>query len=122
VLQGTGDTNARSKLLRREMSLPEVALWSALRQRPSALKFRRQHPSGPYTADFYRHAARLIVEVDGEAHGRGDRPLRDAARDRWFEERGIAVLRVPAMEVLRNCDGVLTGIAALAVERIDAQE
>jgi very-short-patch-repair endonuclease len=48
------------------MSLPEVLLWQALRARPGGWKFRRQHPSGPYVADFYCHEARLIVEVDGD--------------------------------------------------------
>jgi hypothetical protein len=28
------------------------------------------------------------VEVDGEAHGRGDRPERDAERDAWLEAQG----------------------------------
>ncbi len=48
------------------MSLPEVLLWQVLRTRPSDLKFRRQHPSGAYVADFYCHEARLVIEVDGE--------------------------------------------------------
>nr|WP_235518747.1 DUF559 domain-containing protein [Sphingomonas sp. Leaf208] len=39
------------------MSPPELALWIALRERPGGFKFRRQHPAGPYVADFYGHAA-----------------------------------------------------------------
>jgi very-short-patch-repair endonuclease len=96
------------------MSLPEVLLWQELRNRPAGLKFRKQHPAGPYTADFFCHEARLVVEVDGEAHERGNRPQRDAARDEWFAVRKLAVMRVPAAEVLTNLDGVLAGIVATA--------
>ncbi|HEX8527090.1 endonuclease domain-containing protein [Allosphingosinicella sp.] len=62
------------------MSLPEVLLWQQLRGEPAGLKFRRQHPTGPYDIDFYCSDARLAIEVDGEGHNRGDRPARDMAR------------------------------------------
>lgn len=117
MLQGFGDSQARSKALRQEMSVPEIKLWMALRARPAGLKFRKQHPSGPYTADFYCHAARLVVEVDGTAHDYGDRPKRDAERDAWFAGRGLAVLRVPASEVLKECDAVVAMIEASARDR-----
>ena len=118
MLQGTGDTNDRARSLRRSMTLPEVLLWNALRSRPGGLKFRRQHPSGPYVADFYCHERRLVIKVDGETHGRGDRPARGAARDRWFTARGIGVLRIPAADILTNIDGAVHGIVATA-ETID---
>jgi very-short-patch-repair endonuclease len=114
VLQGPEETIKRARKLRREMSLPEVLLWRELRKRPAGLKFRKQHPAGPYVADFFCHEARLVVEVDGEAHDRGDRPQRDAARDGWFAERRFEIMRVPAGEVLGNLDGVVRGIAARA--------
>jgi very-short-patch-repair endonuclease len=100
------------------MSLPEVLLWRELRQRPSGLKFRKQHPAGPYAADLFCHAARLVIEIDGEAHDRGDRPQRDATRDRWFGERRFDVMRIPAREVLRDIDGVVRGIVARALANI----
>lgn len=98
--------------------MPEVLLWVALKDRPSGLKFRKQHPSGPYVADFYCHVARMIIEVDGAAHEFGDRPQRDAARDRWFTLRGLDVLRVPARDVLNDCDAVVRGIVARAEARL----
>ncbi|VVT24502.1 Very-short-patch-repair endonuclease [Sphingomonas sp. EC-HK361] len=122
MLQGIGDTQSLAKRLRQEMSLPEIMLWMALREKPRGLKFRKQHPSGPFVADFYCHEARMIVEVDGAAHSYGHRPAHDAARDRWFELRGLAVVRVPATEVLRDCDAVLKHITAIAVERVTDQE
>jgi len=116
MLQGPRETIRRARRLRREMSLPEVLLWQELRKRPAGLKFRKQHPGGPYVGDFFCHAARLVIEVDGEGHERGDRPRRDAARDAWFAERCFAVMRIPAEEVLSNLEGVVQGIVARALE------
>ena len=114
MLQGPKDTIRRARNLRKEMSLPEVLLWRELRRRPAGLKFRKQHPAGPYIADFFCHEARLIVEVDGEAHERGDRPSRDAVRDSWFAERRFRTMRIPAREVLADLEAVVTGIVTAA--------
>ncbi len=100
--QATTGTVRKARRLRKSMSLPEVLLWEQLRKRPGGLKFRRQHPSGPYVLDFYCSDARLAIEIDGAAHGYGDGPQRDAARDAWFENAGIITLRVPASEVLSD--------------------
>jgi len=89
-----------ARRLRRTMTLPEILVWQALRKRPAGLKFRRQHPSGPYILDFFCSDARLAIEIDGESHGRGDRPVRDTLRDRWFSQAGIATLRITARDVL----------------------
>jgi very-short-patch-repair endonuclease len=122
MLQGMGSTGALAKQLRGAMSPPEIALWLGLRERPAVFKFRKQHPSGPYIADFYCHAARLVIEVDGQAHDFGDRPARDANRDRWFEAREIVVLRIPAIEIFQDCDAMIRGIVAVVAERLAAQE
>ncbi|MBB3472658.1 endonuclease domain-containing protein [Sphingomonas sp. BK345] len=99
------------------MSLPEVLFWRALRDRPGGFNFRRQHPSGPYVADFYCHAARLIIELDSEAHERGDRPARDAARDAWFAQRGLFTARLAACDVLDDLDAVVRHLVTLAATR-----
>ena len=111
-------TVQQSRRLRREMSLPEILLWQALQGRPSGLKFRRQHPSGPYTLDFYCSDARLVIEVDGEAHSRGDQPACDEFRDAWFAKRGLATLRISAAEVLKDLDAVVRGVVAEARARL----
>jgi very-short-patch-repair endonuclease len=97
-----------ARKLRQDMSLPEVCLWEHLRGQKLGMKFRRQHPIGPFKADFCCLDARLVVEVDGEAHSRGDNPRCDEARDAYFEEKGFAVIRIPARDVLGNMEGVLT--------------
>ena len=108
ALRLTGSENARSnaKRLRREMIAPEIALWQALRRNAVGLRFRRQYPAGSYVLDFYCASARLAIEVDGEAHERGQRPVKDVERDTWLRSQGIRVLRYTAKDVLTNLDGV----------------
>jgi very-short-patch-repair endonuclease len=116
--KGNAASVRRARRLRRTMSLPEVLLWQVLRQRPDDFKFRRQHASGPYDLDFFCSDARLCIEVDGEAHNRGDRPARDAARDAWLAAAGIKTLRIPASEILKNLEGATAGILAEATARL----
>ncbi|CAN5236793.1 hypothetical protein BH10PSE14_BH10PSE14_43750 [soil metagenome] len=114
TLTGPMQTVTRARRLRREMTLPEVLLWQVLRQRPAGLKFRPQHPAGPYVLDFYCASARLAVEVDGEAHNRGDRPARDDARDRWLARESVRVLRIPANLILKDMAAAIAHIVAHA--------
>ena len=107
------DRNAavlRARALRREPTPPEFRLWLLLRQKPEGLKFRKQHPLGPFTLDFYCPAVKLVVEVDGDSHGMGDNPARDRRRDAWLQERGLRVLRFDAAEVMRDVESVVTAI------------
>ena len=107
-------TVRKARKLRKAMSLPEVLLWEQLRKRPHGLKFRRQHPPGPYVLDFFCSDARLAVEIDGEAHNRSDQPQRDMARDAWFARAGISTLRVPARNVLSDTVAAAEAIAEYA--------
>ena len=102
------------------MTPPELRLWSVLRDRPDDLKFRRQHPAGPYTLDFYCAAARLCVEVDGAAHGMGENPKRDEVRDAWMAERGVETMRIPAIELKHNLEGAVAMIVERCHERISS--
>ena len=100
-------TVKRARKLRRRLTLPEVLLW--VRLRPRALGrpvFRRQHPVGPYTLDFWCETARLCVEVDGAGHGLPDQMGADESRDAWLAANGVRVLRVPAADVLNDPDRV----------------
>jgi len=105
-------TIERARQLRRELTLPEVKLWLLLGQRPGGMRCRRQHPVGPYVLDFYCATARLAIEVDGQAHDRAGRPERDARRDAWLEQQGIATMRILASEVLADPNQVVEGILA----------
>ena len=101
-----------AKLLRREMTFPERLLWGRLRnRRTNGLRFRRQHPIGPYIADFACIERRLIVEVDGRSHG--DR-RRDRPRDRVLEAMGWRVLRIGNDEVVTRLGEVMASIVMAA--------
>ena len=118
--QTTKRTVAKARNLRREMSLPEVLLWRILRARPAELKFRRQHPAGPYVLDFYCPEAKLGFEIDGFAHNTGDRPARDVVRDRWLADQGITVIRTPAADVLKSPADVAETITATCAAALQA--
>jgi len=62
-------TKRLAKSLRKETTPAEQILWQHLRNRNLFdLKFRRQHPIGPYVVDFFCHEYKLIIEVDGGIH------------------------------------------------------
>ncbi len=106
----------RARKLRREMSLPEVLLWDALRKKAVGFRFRRQFPSDRMTVDFACLSHRLIVEVDGEQHAYGDQPDRDKARDAIMTREGFTVMRIAARDVLKDLDSVIRGIVARCSE------
>jgi very-short-patch-repair endonuclease/DNA modification methylase len=109
----------RARELRRSLSPPEATLWKRLRSREIGIKFRRQHPIGPYIADFYSRQAALVVEVDGEAHVATEEAVAyDRERDRYMEGVGLRVLRFPAADVSFSTDAVLEVIADRAREAV----
>mgnify|MGYP005991164251 CR=1 FL=1 len=117
MLKKPARTVRSARKLRRALSLPEVLLWRVLRARPGGFKFRRQHPAGPFVLDFYCAEARLCIEIDGQAHDRGDGPVRDARRDAVLKAHGIETLRIPASDVLADMASVVVGIVATVEAR-----
>ena len=74
------------------------------------VKFRRQHPIGPYIVDFACPSHGLVVEVDGGQHA--TRVAADAHRTRALEAEGYRVVRFWNTDVLSNPEGVLEAIRA----------
>jgi len=101
-----------AKQLRKNMTDAEKVLWAYLRTGVNGLRFRRQHPAGTYVLDFACLEAKLAIEVDGEAHGRGTNPVHDQARDEWLMAQGYRTMRIPAREVLSDLGAVVTYILA----------
>ncbi len=97
-----GDDRAvtRARELRRVMTIPERKLWKRLRDRRMGVKFRRQHPVGPYTADFYAPDLKLVIELDGSRHD----PAHDAARDAYMRALGITVTRIAVWRLEQDFD------------------
>ncbi|MCH8191413.1 MAG: DUF559 domain-containing protein [Chloroflexi bacterium] len=110
------DTVARARALRRRAPDVEMRLWRLLRAgQIGGAKFRRQHPIGPYFADFYCHRAKLVVELDGGGHAEDAQSEADARRTAWLQHRGLRVLRFWDNDVLQNPEGVLERIMAAVV-------
>jgi len=107
-------------MLRREMTVPERLLWQKLRGSPEGLRFRRQHPAGPYVLDFFCARANLAIEIDGATHDAVDHQQRDDQRDRLMRERRVDTLRIPARDVLADVQSVAEGIIAICQERLIA--
>jgi len=102
---------SRARNLRRSMTEAKKTLWKYLQNRNTGgYKFRRQHPSGSYIADFYYHEKRLIVEADGEIHLKPEIAEKDENRTAVLDRYGIEVVRFTNQEVLENIDSVIQRI------------
>ena len=112
-MRATGRLMRTARQQRRAMSPPEVKLWALLRRSPNGIRFRRQHPIGPYVADFYCPAAKLVIEIDGLVHDTAAAAERDAARNDYMSRLGLQVLRIPAADVLRDAVEVADGLLKL---------
>jgi very-short-patch-repair endonuclease len=100
----------RARDLRRAQTEAERRLWTRLRHRQLYdVKFRRQHPVGPFITDFCCSAHRLVVELDGGQHA--VQTDADQARTAFLRQHGYRVLRFWDHEVIENIETVLQRIA-----------
>jgi adenine-specific DNA-methyltransferase len=101
----------RARRLRQASPDAERKLWQRLRGRQLAgFKFRRQHPVGPFFADFCCVGAGLIVELDGGQHFEPEAIEADRRRTAELNRLGFEVLRFDDRQALAETDGVLTRI------------
>ena len=115
-------THARAKSLRSALSPPEAILWARLRGRhPDRPTIRRQHPIGPYIADFYCAAVGLVIEIDGGIHGVEAQVAHDWRRDVYMEREGYRVVRYPASAVMADADEVARSIFDAIVGTVAAR-
>ena len=102
--------------LRKNQTKEERLLWNAfLRKYP--LQFRRQYTIGNYIVDFYCHAAKLVVELDGSQHYEPMELEKDRIRTRYLEAQGIQVLRFSNTDVLKQFERVCAEIDRIAKSR-----
>ncbi len=59
---------AKAKILRQKMTTAEKLLWQRLKENQLGYRFKPQHPIDIFIADFYCHALKLVIEVDGQIH------------------------------------------------------
>jgi very-short-patch-repair endonuclease len=97
-----------AKSLRKRMTKAEVLLWKQLREaNRHGYNFRRQHPVGPYIADFAHVSGRLIVEVDGATHGTDEEVAHDTHRDAHLRSEDWRVMRISNLDVYTNLDRIV---------------
>ncbi|MEW6516108.1 MAG: endonuclease domain-containing protein [candidate division FCPU426 bacterium] len=94
------------KQLRENMTDVERKLWYSLKDRRfGGLKFRRQHPIGPYVVDFYCAEKHLVVELDGGQHAMNEK--QDQEWSRYLELQGYKIIRFWNNDIQNNIEGVL---------------
>ena len=105
----------RARTLRHDQTDAEALLWSHLRaRRLLGLKFRRQHPVGPYVADFACVEIGLVIELDGGQHAEESAAQKDLDRAQAMATAGFTTQRFWNNEVLQQTAAVLEAIAQRA--------
>lgn len=116
----TRKTLGQAQALRKAMTGPEKKLWSLISNRAvRGVKFRRQHPFGPYILDFYAPSHKLVVEVDGATRRSAEARAHDEARTGYLESYGLHVLRYSDDQVLNDAEWVAQSIGRV-LEEIEA--
>jgi very-short-patch-repair endonuclease len=88
------DLKSLRSSLRKRSTSAEAALWNILKSRNlDERKFRRQCSIGNYIVDFCCPSEKLVIELDGDAHGDYYKIEEDKIRDKYLEDLGFTVLR-----------------------------
>jgi very-short-patch-repair endonuclease len=103
----------RARANRHNPTSAESRLWSLLRDRRPAYKFRRQHPIGIYVVDFACPAIHLIIEIDGPNHTNAEQRAFDDLRTEYLTFAGWRVLRAPNEHVYQTLGEVEAAIRAI---------
>lgn len=106
-----------ARKLRSSMTAGERVLWSALRSKAFGFRVRRQYSVDKYVLDFYIHAARLCIEIDGPEHD----VRHDAIRDGVIGDLGIFTIRIPWKDLPDRAAFWIEEIVQLAKVRADLQ-
>ena len=87
------DPLLQARKLRREMTPQERKLWYCfLKTYP--VKIYKQKIINSFIVDFYCHAARLVIEVDGPVHDGRQATAHDDERSAVLAGRGLKVIRL----------------------------
>jgi very-short-patch-repair endonuclease len=99
----------RAWQLRRQMTPAETLLWQGSRaNRLAGFHFRRQQVVAGFIVDFYCHAARLVVELDGDIHLQ--QVQADLERQGILAGYGLRILRFSNHAVQQDLSQVLLDI------------
>jgi very-short-patch-repair endonuclease len=111
-------TFKNAKRLRKPLTYAEKIFWQMSRNRGLfGLKFRRQHPLGPFIADFYCHELNLVVEIDGLIHEQESIKKYDKEREDYLRKLGLTIMRFTNDDVISNQEFIIEVIGKLANSR-----
>jgi len=95
-----------ARYLRKNQTKCEQVIWALVRDRRfQKFKFRRQHVIEGFIADFYCHAHKLVIEVDGWIHNKHKEY--DRVREEILNSKGYKVIRIKNDDVVNNLDDVI---------------
>lgn len=78
----------------------------------------RQHPIGPYFADFYFPDKDVVLEIDGkDYHSSPEQIKHDRVRDDYMNKKGLIVIRATGSMANTNPSGVLACVRV--IDRIE---
>ena len=110
-------TLEKARQLRNRMTPEEILLWEKLKGKQICnTRFRRQHPINMFIVDFYCHAAKLVVELDGEIHIQ--QKEYDKERTEIIEEFNIKVIRFSNSEIQTNIKKAIETITQKVQNRL----
>ncbi len=96
----------RAKLLRKSGNLPEVILWSRIKNKQfKGIDIDRQKIIGNKIVDFYCARYKVIIEIDGVSHN--EKLLYDKKRDEYFQSIGLKVIHISVKDIMYHLDDVL---------------
>jgi len=108
-------THARR--LRKAQTKAESRAWWLLRNRSLAgFKFRRQHPIGPFFADFCCPELKLIIELEGSVHSQASVSQADTSREDFLKREGFQVAHFPNGAALKDPEGFIAEVRRLCEE------
>ena len=96
--------------LRESETIAEKLLWEQISNNKLGVKFRRQHPLKWFIADFYCHAAKLVIELDGGVHLDKLQKDYDEGRETELKNLGLNVIRFTNNEIENSIEQVIETI------------
>lgn len=86
-----------------------------------AIKIPQATPNTFYVADFYCHAVKLVIELDGSIHNNEFVKANDNSREIELKSLGLTILRFTNKQVFSDIKHVLYEIK-LNIEKIKAKK
>jgi very-short-patch-repair endonuclease len=115
----TPNSFEKARWLRNNSTKHEKMVWDCLRKNKIlGVRIKRQHPIGTYIADFYCHAAKLVIEIDGAIHNNADQKLYDEERTFNLKINGLKVVRFSNAQIEDDLNCVMEDITKHIQERL----